>query len=178
MAASGTPQEVLRAYHRHLAARAPVYVDRPETAAPRRRRPGCGAVAGDLTIRSPFIGGQPAADPVLAADPSESAEFTLSFRDNPPQLVAARTHPAVALRAGIPEALRQHLETLPFRDGVYRIDLAVVADDGEVDAIDAVAERQRLKVQAQHLGDAGAQGHRRGACAPPPAAPRYRGRRA
>jgi ABC-2 type transport system ATP-binding protein len=135
VAASGTPEEVLRAYHRKLAARAPVYVDRPATAAPAGdvQILGLRAVAGDLTIRSRFIEGEPVVleTTVLAATGAESVQFTLAFRDAAGQLVAARTHPAVALRAGIPEVLRLHLETLPFRDGVYRIDLAVVSHDGD-----------------------------------------------
>ena len=101
VAASGTPEEVLRAYHRHLAARAPVYVDRPETAAPAGdvQILGLRAVAGDLTIRSRFIEGEPVVleTTVLAATGAESVQFTLSFRDTAGQLVAARTHPAVAL---------------------------------------------------------------------------------
>jgi ABC-2 type transport system ATP-binding protein len=133
--AAGTPEEVLRAYHRKLAARAPVYIDRPESAAPAGdvQILGLRAVAGDLTIRTRFIEGEPVVleTTVLAATGAESVQFTLSFRDAAGQLVAARTHPAVALRAGIPEVLRLHLETLPFRDGVYRIDLSVVSHDGD-----------------------------------------------
>ena len=113
-------------------------------------------MAGDLTIRSRFIEGEPVVleTTVLAATGAESVQFTLSFRDAAGQLVAARTHPAVALRAGIPEVLRLHLETLPFRDGVYRIDLAVVSHDG--DKILAEEERAlELSIFSNEPGAAG-----------------------
>ena len=158
VAASGTPEEVLRAYHRKLAARAPVYIDRPESAAPAGdvQILGLRAVAGDLTIRSRFIEGEPVVleTTVLAATGAESVQFTLSFRDAAGQLVAARTHPAVALRAGIPEVLRLHLETLPFRDGVYRIDLAVVSHDGDK----ILAEEERALELSIFSNEAGAGG--------------------
>ena len=47
---SGTPEEVLRTYHRHLASRVATYIERPDTATPRRRRPDPGA-ARDLRRR-------------------------------------------------------------------------------------------------------------------------------
>ena len=135
VAESGTPEEVLRTYHRHLASRAAVYVERPETAGPAGpvQLLGLRAVSGDGTIRTRFIEGEPVVleTTVLAETGAESVQFTLAFRDTAGQLVAARTHPAVTLRAGIPEVLRLHLETLPFRDGVYRIDLSVVSHDGD-----------------------------------------------
>ncbi len=91
---------------------------------------------------------------VLAETGAESVQFSLAFRDAAGQLVAARTHPAVALRAGIPEALRLHLEALPFRDGVYRIDLSVVSHDG--DKILAEEERAlELSIFSNEPGAAG-----------------------
>jgi hypothetical protein len=132
---AGTPEEVLRTYHRHLASRKVVHVDRADTAAPPGdvRILGLRAISGDGTIRTRFIEGEPVVleTSVLAETGAESVQFTLAFRDAAGQLVAARTHSSVTLRAGIPEALRLHLQALPFRDGVYRIDLAVVSHDGD-----------------------------------------------
>jgi ABC-type glutathione transport system ATPase component len=131
---SGTPEEVLRTYHRHLASRVASYVERPDTVAPPGSVQilGLRAISGDGTIRTRFIEGEPVVleTTVLADTGTDSVQFTLSFRDTAGQLVAARTQ-SFALRAGIPEALRLHLETLPFRDGVYRIDLSVVSHDGD-----------------------------------------------
>ncbi len=132
---AGTPEEVLRTYHRHLASRAVSTIARPDTAAAPGvvQIVGLRAISGDGTIRTRFIEGEPVVleTTVLAVTGAESVQFTFAFRDPSGQLVAARTHPAVTLRAGIPEPLRFHLEALPFRDGVYRIDLSVVSHDGD-----------------------------------------------
>ncbi|MDX6375851.1 MAG: lipopolysaccharide transport system ATP-binding protein [Gaiellaceae bacterium] len=155
---AGTPEEVLRTYHRHLAARAVSAIPRPDTAAPPGAVQilGLRAISGDGTIRTRFIEGEPLVleTTVLADTGAESVQFTLAFRDAAGQLVAARTHPAVALRAGIPEQLRFHLEALPFRDGVYRIDLSVVSHDGD----QILAEEERaleLSIFSNEPGGAG-----------------------
>jgi ABC-type polysaccharide/polyol phosphate transport system ATPase subunit len=158
VAEAGTPEEVLRTYHRHLAARAVVHLDRPENPAPPGSVQilGLRAISGDGTIRTRFIEGEPLVleTTVLADTGAESVQFTLAFRDPAGQLIAARTNPSVALRAGIPEALRFHLETLPFRDGVYRIDLSVVSHDGD----QILAEQERaleLSIFSNEPGGAG-----------------------
>ncbi len=155
---SGTPEEVLRTYHRHLASRVATYIERPDTATPPGvvQILGLRAISGDGTIRTRFIEGEPVVleTAVLAETGAESVQFTLAIRDAAGQLIAARTHPAVSLRAGIPELLRLHLEALPFRDGVYRIDLSIVSHDG--DKILAEEERAlELSIFSNEPGAAG-----------------------
>lgn len=155
---AGTPEEVLRTYHRHLASRVAVRVERPDAVSPPGvvEILGLRAISGDGTIRTRFIEGEPVVleTTVLAPTGAESVQFTLAFRDPAGQLVAARTNASVALRAGIPEALRLHLETLPFRDGVYRIDVSVISHDGD----QILAEEERaleLSIFSNEPGAAG-----------------------
>ena len=82
-------------------------------------------------------------------------QFTLAFRDAAGQLVAARTHPAASRCApASPRSLRLHLEALPFRDGVYRVDLSVVSHDGDK----ILAEEERALELSIFSNDPGASG--------------------
>ncbi len=134
---SGTPEDVLRTYHRQLAARPTPQV----AAAPAAGTVATGpvrfldlrAIAGDGAIRTRFLEAEPLVleTTLLAETGAEGVQFTLTFRDAAGQLIASRTNASVSLRPGIPEAVRLHVAELPFRDGIYRIDVVVLSHDSD-----------------------------------------------
>jgi hypothetical protein len=135
----GTPEDVLRTYHRQLAARPRPVVGAIQPDSERPTGPvkivDVRAIAADGVIRARFLEAEPLIleTTVLADDGAQRVQFTLTIRDAAGQLVAARTHPAVSLRPGRLEAIRLHVVELPFRDGTFRIDVAVLhAESDEV----------------------------------------------
>src|SRR3954469_1270104 len=132
----GTPEDVLRTYHRQLAAR-----PKPQVAAPVGGTAAAGpvrfldlrAIAGDGAIRTRFLEAEPLVleTTLLAEAGAEGVQLSLTFRDAAGQVIASRTNASLSLRPGIPEAVRLHVAELPFRDGTYRIDVSVVSHDSD-----------------------------------------------
>jgi ABC-type polysaccharide/polyol phosphate transport system ATPase subunit len=157
----GTPEDVLRTYHRHLAARPKAEataVTAPEAGAPAGpvQILDLRAIAGDGAIRTRFLEAEPVVleTTLLSETGAEGVLFTLAVRDAAGQLVASRTNPSLTLRPGIPEAVRFHVAELPFREGAFRIDVEVMSHDGD----EVLGEQERaleLSVFAHDPGGAG-----------------------
>jgi ABC-type polysaccharide/polyol phosphate transport system ATPase subunit len=130
--AEGTAQEVLLAYHRAL----------------RRHMPGAGgpsvtsagevvvelvsAVAGDGSTSDRFLEADPVCfSTILRAAKDGVTRFSITIRNEAGQVVCARTHPAVALPEARPVAVKLHVDPLPVREGTYRVDVRVEAEDGD-----------------------------------------------
>jgi ABC-type polysaccharide/polyol phosphate transport system ATPase subunit len=129
----GTPDGVLRAYHRRLAGRSESKLERDA----RGRAGPCAIletkmVAGDGAIRSHFIEGEPAViETVLFSETGVSgAEVRISIENEEGRLLASRTAPNVEVRADWPETIRLHLDAIPLREGRFPIDVRVVGFDG------------------------------------------------
>jgi ABC-type polysaccharide/polyol phosphate transport system ATPase subunit len=138
----GTAEEVVRAYHRRLAAL------RPEVSTERvlgRSTGSCQihevrALAGDQTVSDRFLEGEPFGIEVWLRSETgvDGAQLTLSFRDSGGRPLAAQTTPALDLAPGALQLVRLHLPESPLRDGRFFVDVTVVsaANDREL----AVAE--------------------------------------
>ena len=156
---SGTPEDVLRTYHRQLASRPAAPVAAP-AAAGEDTGPvqilDLRAIAGDGAIRTRFLEAEPVVleTTLLSETGAEGVQFTLSVRDAAAQLVASRTNPSVSLRPGIPEAIRFHVAELPFREGVYRIDVEVMSHDSD----EVLGEKERLLELSVFANDPGGAG--------------------
>ena len=138
--AEGTAEDVLRAYHRRLADRA----------APAEVRIAAGktgpielvdlrTVAGDLVIRTRFVEGEPICfdATLLAPEGADGLAFSLGIRDASGHAIGVRTATGVALRPGIPESVRFHVDSLPLREGRFFIDIRVTSHDGDAILVDA-----------------------------------------
>jgi ABC-type polysaccharide/polyol phosphate transport system ATPase subunit len=156
----GTPEDVLRTYHRQLAARkAPVTA---VAAAPKAGPTGpvqiidVRAIAGDGAIRTRFLEAEPLVleTTLLAEGGAEGVQFTVAVRDAAAQLVASRTNPGITLRPGIPEAIRFHVAELPFREGAYRIDVGVMSHDSD-EILGELERALELSIFAHDPGAAG-----------------------
>jgi len=156
----GTPEDVLRTYHRQLAARkAPVTA---VAAAPTAGPTGpvqiidVRAIAGDGAIRTRFLEAEPLVleTTLLAEGGAEGVQFTVAVRDAAAQLVASRTNPGITLRPGIPEAIRFHVAELPFREGAYRIDVGVMSHDSD-EILGELERALELSIFAHDPGAAG-----------------------
>jgi ABC-2 type transport system ATP-binding protein len=138
----GAAEEVVRAYHRRLAAR------RPGVSTERvlgRSTGSCQihevrAVAGDQAVRDRFMEGEPfAVEAWLRSETGLSgAQLTIGFRDGGGRTIAAQTTPALELQAGELQPIRLHLHDPPLRDGRFFIDVRVVSHDNDREL--AVAE--------------------------------------
>jgi len=138
----GTAEEVVRAYHRRLAARRPgVTTDRVIG-----RSTGSlqihevRAVGGDQIVRDRFVEGEPfAVEAWLRSETGvTAAQLTMGFRDGGGRLLAAQTTPALDLQPGELQAVRLTLAEPPLRDGRFFVDLRVVSHDNDREL--AVAE--------------------------------------
>jgi ABC-type polysaccharide/polyol phosphate transport system ATPase subunit len=156
----GTPEDVLRTYHRQLAAR-----KAPVTAAAGAPTAGPAgpvqildvrAIAGDGAIRTRFLEAEPLVleTTLLAEGGAEGVQFTVAVRDAAAQLVASRTNPGITLRPGIPEAIRFHVAELPFREGAYRIDVGVMSHDSD-EILGELERALELSIFAHDPGAAG-----------------------
>jgi ABC-type polysaccharide/polyol phosphate transport system ATPase subunit len=138
----GTADEVVRSYHRRLAAR------RPEVTTERvlgRSTGSCQihevrAVGGDQAIRDSFMEGEPfVVEAWLRSETGlRAAQLTLGFRDGGGRPLAAQTTPAVDLRPKELQAVRLHLHEPPLRDGRFFVDARVVSHENDREL--AVAE--------------------------------------
>ena len=128
---TGTAEEVVRAYHRRLAAR------RPTVSTERVLGVSTGscqihdvrAVGGDQATRDRFIEGEPfAVEAWLRSEPGVTgAQVTIGFRDAGGRPLAAQTTPAVDLPPAALQPVRLHLHEPPLRDGRFFVDVRVVS---------------------------------------------------
>jgi hypothetical protein len=133
--AHGTAEEVVRTYHRRLAAK------RPVVSAERVVGVSTGscqinevrAVGGDQSIRDRFVEGEPFAIEVwLRSDTGVSAaQLTIGFRDASGHPLAGQTTPPLDLAPGQIQLVRLHLHEPPLRDGRFFVDVGVVSADGD-----------------------------------------------
>ena len=139
----GTAEEVVRAYHRRLAAQ------RPGVSTERvlgRSTGSCQihevrAVAGDQAVRDRFMEGEPFAVEVWLRSETglRGAQLTLGFRDGGGRALAAQRTPALDLQAGELQPVRLHLHEPPLRDGRFFVDVRVVSHENDREL--AVAEK-------------------------------------
>jgi ABC-type polysaccharide/polyol phosphate transport system ATPase subunit len=157
---SGTPEDVLRTYHRQLASRPKAAAATPAAAGGGPSGPvqvlDLRAIAGDGAIRTRFLEAEPLVleTTVQSETGADGVQFTLKVRDAAGQMVASRTNPSVTLRPGIPEAIRFHVAELPFREGAYWIDVEVMSHDSD----EVLGEQERaleLSIFAHDPGGAG-----------------------
>jgi ABC-type polysaccharide/polyol phosphate transport system ATPase subunit len=131
----GTAEEVVRAYHRRLAAR------RPSVTTERVIGVSTGscqihevrAVAGDQSVRDRFMEGEPFVVEAWLRSESglNAAQVTIGFRDSGGRPLAAQTTPAVDLPPDALRPVRLHLPAPPLRDGRFFVDVRVVSHDGD-----------------------------------------------
>jgi ABC-type polysaccharide/polyol phosphate transport system ATPase subunit len=142
----GTAEEVVRAYHRRLAAR------RPAVSTERVLGVSTGscqihevrALAGDQAVRDRFMEGEPFAVEVWLRSETglTAAQVTIGFRDAGGRPLASQTTPAVDLPPGALQPVRLHLHEPPFRDGRLIVDIRVIShdQDEELAAADSALE--------------------------------------
>jgi ABC-type polysaccharide/polyol phosphate transport system ATPase subunit len=129
----GKAEDVVRAYHRRLAAK------RPAVSTERVLGVSTGscqihevrAVAGDQAVRDRFMEGEPFALEVWLRSETglTAAQVTIGFRDAGGHLLAAQTTPAVDLAPDALQPIRLHLHEPPLRDGRFFVDVSVVSHD-------------------------------------------------
>jgi ABC-type polysaccharide/polyol phosphate transport system ATPase subunit len=154
----GTAEEVVRAYHRRLAAR------RPGVSTERvigRSTGSCQihevrAVGGDQGIRDRFMEGEPfAVEAWLRSETGVSgAQLTIGFRDGGGHPLASQRTPALDLQPGELQPVRLHLHEPPLRDGRFFVDVQVVSHENDREL--AVAENAlELTVFGQEASSGG-----------------------
>jgi ABC-type polysaccharide/polyol phosphate transport system ATPase subunit len=154
----GPAEDVVRSYHRRLAARLPgVTTDRVLG----KSTGSCQihevrAVAGDQAVRDRFMEGEPFAVEVWLSSETglTAAQLTIGFRDGGGRALAAQTTPAIDLRPGALQPVRLHLQDSPLRDGRFFVDVAVVTHDEDREL--AIAENAlELTVFGQEASSTG-----------------------
>jgi ABC-type polysaccharide/polyol phosphate transport system ATPase subunit len=154
----GTAEEVVRAYHRRLAAR------RPGVTTERVLGKSTGscqihevrAVGGDQAVRDRFMEGEPfAIEAWLRSETGlTAAQLTIGFRDGGGRTLAAQTTPTIDLQPGELQPVRLHLQDSPLRDGRFFVDVKVVTHDDDREL--AVAENAlELTVFGQEASSTG-----------------------
>lgn len=133
---TGTPEEVLRVYHRRLSRRT-----RPAAAARRKDAPTSAscevhevrAVAGDGAVRTTFVEGEPFVLEfwLYSGTGIDGARVSVGIRDASGQALGAQTAAGVDLRAERLEPVRLHLAEAPLREGRFFVDLVVTSHDGD-----------------------------------------------
>ena len=131
----GAADEVVRAYHRRLAARRPMVTTERVLG---RATGSCQihevrALGGDQAVSDRFLEGEPFAIEVwLRSDTGVSAaQLTIGLRDAGGRALAAQTTPALDLAAGELQPVRLHLPEPPMRDGRFFIDVTVVSHESD-----------------------------------------------
>ncbi len=129
----GTAEDVLRAYHRRLAARRPAVRDEGAIG---RSSQDCSirqvrAIAGDQTVRDRFLEGEPfVVEAWLKSETGlEAARVVFTFRQESGHLLAVQSVPGVNVRAGELRGVRLHLHEPPIRDGRFTVGVSVVTHD-------------------------------------------------
>jgi ABC-type polysaccharide/polyol phosphate transport system ATPase subunit len=131
----GPAEEVVRSYHRRLAARRPgVTTDRVLG----KSTGSCQihevrAVGGDQAVRDRFMEGEPfAIEAWLRSETGlTAAQLTIGLRDGGGRALAAQTTPAIDLQPGSLQPVRLHLLESPLRDGRFFVDVKVVSHDDD-----------------------------------------------
>ena len=154
----GPAGDVVRAYHRRLAAR------RPGISTDRVLGVSTGscqihevrAVGGDQGVHDRFMEGEPFAVEVWLRSETglSAAQVTIGFRDAGGRQLAAQTTPAVDLDPGVLEPVRLHLHDPPLRDGRFFVDVDVLSHDGDRE-LAAVENALELTVFGQDVSAAG-----------------------
>jgi ABC-2 type transport system ATP-binding protein len=129
----GTAEEVVRAYHRRLAARRPVVSTERVLgiATGSCQIHEVRALGGDKAVHDRFMEGEPfAIEAWLRSETGvTAAQVTIGFRDSGGRLLAAQTTPAVDLAPGALQPVVLHLPEPPLRDGRFFVDVSVVSHD-------------------------------------------------
>ena len=153
----GDADDVIRAYHRRLAGRAPTPVD----AASDGQTGPCRivdvrAVAGDGAARDGFVEGEPAMlEARLYSETGvRGAQVTIGLREASGRPIGSQTAANVDIGPGEPQSVRLHLLALPVREGRFFVDVRVVSHDGDVE----LAERERALELSVFSDDPGAAG--------------------
>jgi ABC-type polysaccharide/polyol phosphate transport system ATPase subunit len=139
----GRPEEVLRAYHRRLAARPPtVSAERVlGTSSASCRIHDVRAVGADGSVRDRFVEGEGfIVEAWLRSETGlTGGQVTIGFRDESGRVLAAETAVGVELPADELQAVRLHLDEPPMREGRFLIDVRVMTHDRDREL--AVADR-------------------------------------
>jgi ABC-type polysaccharide/polyol phosphate transport system ATPase subunit len=154
----GTSEEVVRAYHRRLAAR------RPAVSTERVLGVSTGscqihevrAVAGDQSVRDRFMETEPfAIEAWLRSETGvTAAQVTIGFRDAGGRPLASQTTPAVDLAPGSLQPVRLHLHEPPLREGRFFVDVRVVSHDQD-EELAAADNALELTIFGQEAAAAG-----------------------
>jgi ABC-type polysaccharide/polyol phosphate transport system ATPase subunit len=125
----GDADEVVRAYHRRLAARRPGVTTERVLG---RATGSCQihevrALGGEQGVRDRFVEGEPFAVEVWLRSETGlvAAQLTIGFRDAGGRALAGQTTPALDLAAGELQSVRLHLHEPPLRDGRFFVDVTV-----------------------------------------------------
>ena len=154
----GSAEEVVRAYHRRLAARRPGVTTERVLG---RSTGSCQihevrAVAGDQAVRDRFLEGEPFAIEVWLRSETglTAAQLTIGLRDGGGRALAAQTTPGLELQASELQPVRLHLPEPPLRDGRFFVDVRVVSHENDREL--AIAEQAlELTVFAQEATSEG-----------------------
>jgi ABC-type polysaccharide/polyol phosphate transport system ATPase subunit len=154
----GSAEEVVRAYHRRLAAK------RPAISTERVLGVSTGscqihevrALAGDQSVRDRFLEEEPFAVEVWLRSETglDAAQVTIAFRDAGGRPLASQTTPAVHLAPGALQPVRLHLPASPFREGRLFVDVRVVSHDQD-EELAAADNALELTVFGQEAAAAG-----------------------
>jgi ABC-type polysaccharide/polyol phosphate transport system ATPase subunit len=132
IAEEGSPDDVLRAYHRQLAREsAPVVGDGRPRSAGMCRVHEVKALAADASERDRFTEGEPVTLEVWLYSEAavDGAAVTLSIREPSGRILGAQTAVGANLRPQRLERLRLNLPGLPMREGRFSIDVRVTSHD-------------------------------------------------
>jgi hypothetical protein len=143
VAHEGDPSDVLRAYHRSLAERAPVAGAPAGTV---RATASCRvhevvALSADGERRDRLVEGEPFALEVslYSGTGAQGLNVTVGIRESSGREIGSQTASGVDLRPERLEPLRLHLPEPPLRDGRFFVDVSVSSHDGDAEL--ALAER-------------------------------------
>jgi ABC-type polysaccharide/polyol phosphate transport system ATPase subunit len=158
VAHEGVASDVLRAYHRSLAERAPRDSAPGGTA---RATPSCRvhevvALSADGERRDRVVEGEPLALEIwlYSSTGARGLNVTVRIRESSNREIGSQTATAVDLRPQRLEPLRLHLAESPLRDGRFFVDVSVSSHDGDAEL--ALAERAlELSVFSRDSGAAG-----------------------
>lgn len=139
MVDQGPAEDVVRAYHRRLAATEERVAATNGAPAGPCRVHEVRAVAGDGSIRDRFVEGEPMALEVwlYAEDGLEEGRVTVGIRDETGRVLGSQTVQRVLLRPAQLERLRLYFPGLPMREGRFVVAVGVTKGDGSVQVASA-----------------------------------------
>jgi ABC-type polysaccharide/polyol phosphate transport system ATPase subunit len=154
----GPADEVVRSYHRRLAAKRPAVTTERVLG---RATGSCQihevrALGGDQAVRDRFIEGEPFAIEVWLRSETgvSAAQLTIGFRDGGGRAIAAQTTPALDLAPGELQPVRLHLHEPPMRDGSFFVDVSVASHENDQELASA-ENALELTVFAQEASASG-----------------------